>query len=45
MILKCLDLKKESLQDKVKMQENFIDELENRAKKNIQIKKERFKVF
>ena len=33
--IKVLDLKKESLLDKVKMQENFIDELENRGKKNI----------
>ena len=33
--IKMYDLKKESLQEKVKMQENFIDELENRAKKNI----------
>jgi hypothetical protein len=33
-----LDLKKESLIDKVKMQENFIDELECRGKKNIEDK-------
>ena len=33
--VKVLELKKESLIDKVKMQENFIDELENRGKKNI----------
>ena len=33
--IRVYDLKKESLQEKVKMQENFIDELENRAKKNI----------
>ena len=33
--IRVYDLKKESLSDKVKMQENFIDELENRAKKNI----------
>ena len=30
--IRVYDLKKESLSDKVKMQENFIDELENRAK-------------
>ena len=36
--IKVLDLKKESLIDKVKMQENFIDELENRGKKNIKDK-------
>ena len=33
--IRVYDLKKESLSDKVKMQENFIDELENRAKQNI----------
>ena len=33
--IKVLDLKKESLIDKVEMQKNFIDELENRAKRNI----------
>lgn len=33
--VKVLELKKESLIDKVKMQENFIDELENRSKENI----------
>jgi len=36
--IKILDLKKESLLDKVKMQENFIEELENRGKENIQKK-------
>jgi len=36
--IKVLDLKKESLIDKVKMQENFIDELECRGKKNIEDK-------
>ena len=34
--IKVLDLKKESLIDKVKMQENFIDELDSRGKKNIE---------
>ena len=33
--VKSLDLKKETLKDKMKMQQNFIDELENRGKKNI----------
>ena len=31
--LKVLQLKKESLNDKLKMQENFIEELENRSHK------------
>ena len=34
--VKVFDLKKESLTDKVQMQENFIDELESRGKKNIE---------
>jgi DNA repair exonuclease SbcCD ATPase subunit len=33
--IKTLDLKKESLKDKVEMQKNFIEELENRGKDNI----------
>ena len=33
--IKVLELKKESLLDKVKMQESFIEELENRGKKDI----------
>jgi DNA repair exonuclease SbcCD ATPase subunit len=33
--IKVLDLKKESLLDKVKMQQSFIEELENRGKDNI----------
>jgi len=33
--LKVLELKKESLNDKVQMQKNFIEELENRGKENI----------
>ncbi len=36
--LKILDLKKQSLSEKVKMQENFIEELEKRGKENIQNK-------
>ena len=34
--VKTLELKKESLNDKVKMQENFIDEIELRGKENIE---------
>ena len=37
--LKVLQLKKESLNDKLKMQENFIEELENRSHKNIDERK------
>jgi DNA repair exonuclease SbcCD ATPase subunit len=36
--VKTLELKKESLNDKVKMQKNFIEELENRGKENIKSK-------
>ena len=36
--IKVLDLKKESLLDKVQMQKNFIEELENRGKENIKDK-------
>jgi len=36
--VKVLELKKESLIEKVQMQENFIEELENRGKKNIEEK-------
>jgi DNA repair exonuclease SbcCD ATPase subunit len=39
--IRVYDLKKDSLQEKVKMQENFIDELENRAKKNVVDKEEK----
>ena len=38
---KVLELKKESLNDKVTMQENFIDELESRGKENIKDKEDR----
>jgi len=41
--VKTLELKKESLNDKVEMQENFIEELENRSKKNISDKKGKIK--
>jgi DNA repair exonuclease SbcCD ATPase subunit len=33
--VKTLELKKSSLKDKVQMQQNFIEELENQAQKNI----------
>jgi len=39
--IKVLSLKKESLNDKVRMQENFIEELETRSKKNIEEKKKK----
>ena len=39
--VKVLDLKKESLSDKVQMQENFIEELEKRGKKNIKDKEDK----
>ena len=41
--VKTLELKKESLNDKVEMQENFIEELENRSKKNISDKEGKIK--
>ena len=39
--IKVLELKKESLSDKVTMQENFIEELESRGKENIKDKENR----
>ena len=39
--LKTFELKKESLKDKVETQENFIDEIETRGKKDIQNKQEK----
>ena len=39
--IKVLDLKKESLTDKVQLQENFIEELENQAAQNIESKKKK----
>ena len=36
--VKVLELKKESLSDKVTMQENFIEELESRGKENVKQK-------
>jgi len=43
--IKVLTLKKESLNDKVQMQENFIEELELRGKQNIKDKKGKIKVL
>jgi len=37
--IKTLDLKKQSLKDKVQMQKDFIEEIENRGKENIEKKK------
>jgi DNA repair exonuclease SbcCD ATPase subunit len=39
--IKSLDLKKENLKDKMKMQESFIEELENRGNANINTNKEK----
>ncbi|NBU48348.1 MAG: ATP-binding cassette domain-containing protein, partial [Flavobacteriales bacterium] len=39
--IKVLELKKESFLDKVKMQQNFIEELENRGKDNIKSNKQK----
>ena len=39
--IKVLDLKKESLLDKVKMQENFIEDIESRGKENIKSTEEK----
>jgi DNA repair exonuclease SbcCD ATPase subunit len=39
--IKTLELKKESLNDKVKMQEEFIEELENRGNANVNANKEK----
>ena len=43
--IKTLDLKKENVKDKLDMQEKFIDELENRGKKDIEDKKGKLKVL
>ena len=43
--IKVLNLKKESLNDKVQMQENFIEELEMRGKENIEEKRRKIKVL
>ena len=42
-ILNTLDLKKESLNDKVDMQQKFIDEVESRGKENIKEKEDKIK--
>ena len=39
--IRTLELKKESVSDKVQMQENFIEELENRGKQNIKQKEDK----
>ena len=39
--VKSLDLKRENLKDKMKMQSNFIEELENRGKENIKSNKDK----
>jgi DNA repair exonuclease SbcCD ATPase subunit len=41
--IKVLELKKESLNDKVKMQKNFIEEIESRGKDNIKQKEEKIR--
>lgn len=38
--VKLLELKKDNLKDKVEMQKNFIEELENRGKENVQTRKQ-----
>ena len=43
--VKVLSLKKESLTDKVKMQENFIEQLESRGKEDIEEKNGKIKVL
>jgi len=44
-ILNTLDLKKESLNDKVSMQEKFMSEIESRGKENIKEKEDKIKVL
>jgi len=39
--IKSLDLKKENIKDKIKMQQSFIEELENRGNANINVNKEK----
>ena len=41
--INTLDLKKDNIKDKLEMQEKFIDELENRGKKDIEDKKGKIK--
>ncbi len=43
--IRTLDLKKESLNDKVSMQENFIEELESRGKERIEENKKKMRTI
>ncbi len=43
--INTLDLKKESLTDKVEMQEKFIDEVETRGKENLKEKNDKIKIL
>ncbi len=43
--IKVLELKKESLGDKVSMQKEFIEEIENRGKQNIKEKRDKIKIL
>jgi DNA repair exonuclease SbcCD ATPase subunit len=43
--IKTLELKKESLKDKVQMQQDFIQELESRGKENIENRKKKIKTL
>jgi len=43
--LNTLDLKKESLNDKVEMQERFMEEIESRGKENVKEKEDKIKVL
>ena len=43
--IKVLDLKKESLNDKVSMQEKFIDDVETRGKENVKEKEDKIKIL
>ncbi len=43
--VKVLSLKKESLNEKVRMQENFIEEIESRGKKDIEDRSDKIKVL
>ena len=44
-VIKVLELKKESLNDKVEMQKSFIEEFENRGKDDIQNNRDKIKVL
>jgi len=43
--IRTLDLKRDSLKDKVEMQKSFIEEVENRGKENIQEKNDKIKTL